>query len=143
MVPLFSSTKGIQIALSRMDKVKYDAASQTVKIGAGCLWDQVYQQMAKYKRNVVGGASGQGVGVAGWLLGGGYSLKTNQFGLGIDNVVSTRVVLPDGRKVEARDDNDYHDLFHALRVSAMILWAFLRLLIYFHLTRAAAITSVL
>ncbi|KZS94066.1 FAD-binding domain-containing protein [Sistotremastrum niveocremeum HHB9708] len=116
MVPLFSSTKGIQIALSRLDKMHYNSSDQTVQIGAGCLWDQVYKYMAPFKRNVVGGASGQGVGVAGWLLGGGYSLKTNQFGLGIDNVLKTRVVLPDGRIVEASDESEeFRDLFHALR----------------------------
>jgi hypothetical protein len=59
-----------------------------------------------------------GVSVAGWLLGGGYlPPKTNQFGLGIDNVVGYQVVLPSGeiKNTELGDQNTVN-LFQALRV---------------------------
>jgi len=117
MVPGFSSTRGIQIAMTEFSDVKYNENDKTLEVGAGCLWDQVYPFVGKYDRNVVGGSAAQGVGVAGWLLGGGYSLpKTNQFGLGIDNVAGYRVILPSGEVKHAKpDDPNTADLFQALR----------------------------
>lgn len=115
MAPTFSSTTGIQIYMTRFSKVRYDAETKTASVGAGCLWDQVYSILAPTGRNVVGGASGDGVGVAGWLLGGGYSLKSNRYGLGIDHVVSYEILTPDGqhRLVDAKNKPE---LFQALRV---------------------------
>lgn len=48
----------------------YDADSQTVKIGAGLKWDEVYEYLAPYNVTVLGGRV-LGVGVAGFILGGG------------------------------------------------------------------------
>ena len=47
----------------------------------------------------------------------GYSYKTNQYGLAVDNVVAHNVVLPDGTAVTATED-EYKDLFWALKVSS-------------------------
>lgn len=116
MNPNFSSTDGLQIYMSRFSKVKYNGSTETVDVGAGCVWDEVYRAMAKVGRNVVGGASAQGVGVAGYLLGGGFSLKTNQYGLGIDNIIAIQIVLPNGEILDVNEQ--YHgDLFQALKVS--------------------------
>ncbi|KAH7920995.1 FAD-binding domain-containing protein [Leucogyrophana mollusca] len=113
--PKFSSTDGIQIYLSRLTNKHYDSTSQTLTVGAGCLWDEVYGYMEQFKQNVVGGDHNKGVGIGGYLLGGGFSLKTNQFGLGIDNIVGMEVVLPSGLIVEAKADGQYADLFFALK----------------------------
>ncbi|KAK1227244.1 hypothetical protein PQX77_009757 [Marasmius sp. AFHP31] len=117
MAPTFSSTTGIQIAMIRFSRVQYYPESQQVKIGSGCLWDQVYRALDPTGRNVVGGASAEGVGVSGWLLGGGYSLKSNRHGLGIDNIVAINIVTPDGRfrQVTADPNDKDHSLFQALR----------------------------
>ncbi|KAG8905914.1 hypothetical protein FRB99_007994 [Tulasnella sp. 403] len=96
MNPDFSSTTGVQIYMSRFNRIRYHEDTELVDIGAGCVWDEVYRDMSKIGRNIVGGASSQGVGVAGYLLGGGFSLKTNRFGLGIDNVAAIQIVLPNG-----------------------------------------------
>jgi FAD/FMN-containing dehydrogenase len=125
--PKMSSTQdGIQIYMGRFKDVKYDPNTQRVKVGAGCLWDHVYLELAKEGRSVVGGARNGGVGVAGFLQGGGYSIKTNQYGLGIDNIYAIDVVLPrisqQTGKIEvkrvAKDSNLWEDveLFQALKV---------------------------
>lgn len=101
--------------MSRFTDVNYDPETTYVEVGAGCLWDQVYNELVPRKRNVIGGASSQGVGVGGWLLGAGYSLKSNKYGLGIDNVVEYEVVVPDGRVLTVNEKND-EKLFQALRV---------------------------
>lgn len=53
----------------------------------------------------------RGVGIAGWTLGGGYSVFSKWLGLGADNVVSMDIVLSDGTSVKASDasDNQYSD----------------------------------
>ena len=67
---MFSSTGGVQIALSRFNETKVDVISGTVEIGAGLTWDQVYAVLEPAGLNVVGGRV-PGVGVAGLTLGGG------------------------------------------------------------------------
>jgi FAD/FMN-containing dehydrogenase len=58
------------------------------------------------------------LGVGGWCLGGGYSLTTNQYGLGIDNIIGFQVVLPTGKIVEVEENDwDHQDLFEALKVN--------------------------
>lgn len=89
-------------------------------VGAGCAFDEIYKFIRPKNSNIVGG--GGSVGVAGWLMGGGYSLKTNQYGLGIDNLVQAEIVLPEGRVVKATA-NDNPDLFWAIRICPRLdLW---------------------
>jgi FAD/FMN-containing dehydrogenase len=71
--PNFSSTSGVQIALSRFNETNVDATSETVEVGAGLTWDQVYAIFEPTGVNVVGGRV-PGVGVAGLTLGGGEGL---------------------------------------------------------------------
>jgi len=68
--PGFSSTTGVQITMSRFSEVVYDSTTQTVTIGAGLVWDDVYAALEPHGVNVVGGRV-PGVGVAGFTLGGG------------------------------------------------------------------------
>ena len=66
----FSSTPGIHIAMSRFSEINYDASSQTVDVGAGLVFDDVYKALEPHGVNVVGGRV-TGIGVAGFTLGGG------------------------------------------------------------------------
>ncbi|KAJ3772061.1 hypothetical protein EV361DRAFT_448626 [Lentinula raphanica] len=111
--PSFSSTTGVQIAMYRFSEVEYDASSSTATIGAGLIWDDVYAALAPYDVNVVGGRV-TGVGVAGFTLGGGYSWKTNQYGLTVDTLTAYELVKPDGTIANVTEDSD-PDLFFALK----------------------------
>jgi FAD/FMN-containing dehydrogenase len=125
--------------MTRFNTTTVDKRAKTVAIGAGLLWDDVYAALDGTGLNVVGGRV-RGVGVAGFVLGGGvwsfshstvfwllmnvfgakgYSWKTSQLGLTIDTVVSFELVLPDGtvRTVTAQDE----DLWFGLRVCLVIL----------------------
>lgn len=68
--PGFSSTSGVQIAMARFNQVIIDETASTVEIGAGLVWDDVYRALDGTGLNVAGGRVG-GVGVAGFILGGG------------------------------------------------------------------------
>jgi hypothetical protein len=60
--------------MRRFNKVSFYANNQTVDIGSGLIWNDVYSVLQSYNVNVVGGRV-SGVGVAGFILGGGYSWK--------------------------------------------------------------------
>lgn len=94
-----------------------------VHVGSGCLFDELYREVIPNGVNIVGGSSIGGVGVAGWLLGGGFSLKTNQHGLGIDNVLGFEIVLPKGgsKRVTTESVGEDKDLFEAVKVSHTML----------------------
>ena len=68
--PGFSSTPGVEIALSRFNSTKFNAYDGTVEVGPGLTWDQVYETLGPTGVTVVGGRI-PGVGVAGLTLGGG------------------------------------------------------------------------
>ncbi|KAH9980424.1 hypothetical protein BJV74DRAFT_887836 [Russula compacta] len=110
--PGFSSTQGIQISMSRFTNISYDQNRNQLTVGAGCLFDEIYKFIRPGHYNIVGGNGS--VGVGGWFAGGGYSLKTNQYGLGIDKIVQVEVVLPDGT-VETANEGHKSDLFWAIR----------------------------
>ncbi|KAF9556645.1 FAD-binding domain-containing protein [Agrocybe pediades] len=109
----FSSTTGVQIAMSRFSDVKYNAHSQTAEIGTGLIWDDVYAALEAHNVSVVGGRV-SGVGVAGFTLGGGYSWLTNQHGLTVDTVVAYELVKPNGQ-VEVVNKATDPALFFALK----------------------------
>ncbi|KAJ7744871.1 FAD-binding domain-containing protein [Mycena metata] len=91
----FSSTLGVQISMTRFSDITYDEESQTVDIGSGLIWDDVYAALEPHGA-IVAGARVSGVGVGGFVLGGGYNWLTNQVGLTIDTVTAFELVKPDG-----------------------------------------------
>ncbi|THH33054.1 hypothetical protein EUX98_g1104 [Antrodiella citrinella] len=107
--PGFSSTPGVQIAMTRFNAITYNADEHIAELGAGLVWDEVYATLNPLGVNVVGERV-TGVGVAGYLLGaGGYSYLSNQYGLGVDNVEAYDLVLPSGEfKTITKADMDLY-----------------------------------
>jgi len=56
--------------MRRFNKVTVNRTANTVEIGAGLVWDDVYRALDGTGLNVAGGRVA-GVGVAGFILGGG------------------------------------------------------------------------
>lgn len=73
--PGFSSTSGVHITMTRFSEVTYNKKRQTATLGAGLIWDEVYAELAPHKVNALGGRA-TGIGVAGFILGGGAPLLT-------------------------------------------------------------------
>lgn len=113
--PKFSSTTGIQICLSRFNQIDIDVPKKLVRVGAGCLFGELYQALEPHELGIVGGSGLSGVGVSGWMLGGGYSVKTSQFGLGVDNLESAKVLLPKGT-IAVASEKENRNLFFAIKV---------------------------
>lgn len=104
--------------MARFNKIsEYIPGTRSRDVEAGCLFDEIYREIIPTGQNIVGGSAIAGVGVAGWLLGGGYSLKTNQYGLGIDNILGFRIVLPNGA-IEDVTEQSNKELFEAVKVRA-------------------------
>ncbi|KAJ4388552.1 hypothetical protein N0V93_006010 [Gnomoniopsis smithogilvyi] len=76
-------------------------------------YTDVYEKLDGSGVNVVGGRTA-GPGVGGFTLGGGYSWKTNQFGLTSDTVKLYNIVLTNGTITTASADTN-PDLFWALQ----------------------------
>lgn len=82
-------------------------------MGPGRLLRDVYAGVAGRGRALPGGSCPT-VGLGGLALGGGVGVVTRAFGLTCDRLTRAEVVLPDGRVVTARAEEE-PDLFWALR----------------------------
>jgi FAD/FMN-containing dehydrogenase len=58
----------------RFSDTVYDPETQTVTLGTGLIWDEVYAALEQHGVIVVGGRA-PGVGVAGFTLGGGIFVR--------------------------------------------------------------------
>lgn len=96
-----------------MDKVLVDPASKTVAVQGGAKWGDVDVAAAEHGLAVVG-CTVNHIGVSGSSLGGGYGWLTGRYGLVIDNLLSVKMVLADGRIVMA-SATENPDLFWAVR----------------------------
>jgi FAD/FMN-containing dehydrogenase len=76
--PGFSSTLGVHISMVRFNQVIINRAASLVEVGAGLIWDDVFQKLDGTGLNVVGGRV-SGVGVAGFTLGGGVWSSLDRF----------------------------------------------------------------
>ncbi|KAH9898377.1 FAD-binding domain-containing protein [Cubamyces lactineus] len=89
---------------------------QAITLGAGVQWQEAYEAVNAKGRVLVGGLSPGGtVGAAsGWILGGGHSILSPSFGLGVDNVLQFTMISSNGRRYVANAHQNT-DLFFALR----------------------------
>ncbi|KAM6496653.1 hypothetical protein JOM56_007126 [Amanita muscaria] len=117
---IYPPNEGVLIYMKQFDHIKYDKEKKTLDVGAGVIWKDVYEYLEPFASDasdhapgVVGGDPL--VGVSGWLLGGGFSLQTNKFGLGIDNLIGFQVLLPGAQAVcnVSREENP--EIFKALK----------------------------
>lgn len=105
--------RGLAITVRGLDTVEVDAAARTARIGAGCTWDPVLAAATRYGLAPVCG-SAPGVGVTGYLLGGGLGPLASALGFSSDFVRSVDIVTPADGPVTVAADSD-PDLFRALR----------------------------
>ena len=68
--PGFSSTPGVQIALTRLNNISIDSDSQTTTFGPGLIYDELYAALEEHGVMVLGSRA-TGIGVGGFILGGG------------------------------------------------------------------------
>jgi FAD/FMN-containing dehydrogenase len=113
-VPGFGTNDdGVVIDLARMNGVRVDPVTRTVRAEGGCTWGDLFHATYAFGCTTTGGIIST-TGVSGLTLGGGIGYLTRRFGLSIDNLVSADVVTADGRFLVA-SERENEDLFWAVR----------------------------
>lgn len=97
---------GVTIDLGLMNRSSYDPVQDLASVEPGAAWKDVYYNLLQNGNVTVTGGRDGGVGVGGFLLGGGNSYYTGRNGFGCDQVVNFEVVLANGSIVEASDDQN-------------------------------------
>ncbi|MGH2761550.1 MAG: FAD-binding oxidoreductase [Thermoleophilaceae bacterium] len=105
--------EGLVVDLSPLKDIEVDVEARTVTVGGGCLWQEV-----DAATHPAGLATPSGIisttGVGGLTLGGGLGHLSRAYGLTIDNLLSAELVLANGERVSASED-EHPDLFWAIR----------------------------
>ena len=91
-----------------------DSVGQTITMGAGAQWGNVYKFAEDRDLHIVGGTAPTVGAAGGWIAGGGFGPLAEHHGLGVDNVQELKVVLPTGKFVTANRCQNT-DIFFALR----------------------------
>ena len=104
---------GVMISFKNMKAVSVDPNSRTVHVEPGATLGDLDVATQAHALAVPTGINST-TGVAGLTLGGGFGWLSRKHGMTIDNLLSARVVLADGRVVVATESED-SDLFWGLR----------------------------
>jgi len=104
---------GIAVAMQRLGSVEVDAGAGLARIGAGATWEPVLAATAPHGLAPLCG-SAPGVGVTGYLLGGGLGPLARTYGFSTDRVRSIDIVTPADGPLTVTVDS-HPDLFWALR----------------------------
>jgi FAD/FMN-containing dehydrogenase len=107
----YSTGDGVVVDLSGCAGVSLGA--RTVRVGGGAQGVDILAALNGHSTQVLSGTCAT-VGVGGFVLGGGHGPLARRFGLGSDRLVSAEVVLADGSRVRA-SEQEHPDLFWALR----------------------------
>jgi FAD/FMN-containing dehydrogenase len=81
-----------------------------VTIAAGEQWATVYQYADDNNILIIGGDSPNVGAAGGWTQGGGHSVLSQSYGLGVDNVLQATIVIADGVE-HTVNECQYSDLF--------------------------------
>ncbi|KAJ7135447.1 isoamyl alcohol oxidase [Mycena crocata] len=85
-----------------------------VTFGAGVPFEDLYNFAEIHNLTIVGGYHQTIAASGGWVMGGGHSILSPVYGLGVDRVLQFKIVTPDGRYRIANSFQN-SDLFWALR----------------------------
>lgn len=103
---------GLVIDLSDLNGIRVDPKRNLAQVEPGVTWEEFYHETEPFGLATPGGING--VGIAGFTLGGGIGYLSRKYGFTIDNLRSVDLVTADGEFVHASKD-EYPDLFWALR----------------------------
>ncbi|KAJ7202444.1 FAD-binding domain-containing protein [Mycena rebaudengoi] len=116
MVGWNSITDGVLISTAHMKNVSYSLATDTITVQPGVHWAEIMDAVEPFGVAAIGGrASDIGTGI---LIGGGISFVSPLYGWSADSIKEMDVVLVNGRLVTATVNNQYSDLFKALKGGA-------------------------
>jgi hypothetical protein len=101
----FSVNDGMVIDISLINYVSIDPVLMQARVGSGTQFAQLNAVLNVAGLHAPTGACGD-VAVGGFLQGGGYGFTARQYGIACDTIVAAKVVLADGRLVNASADEN-------------------------------------
>jgi len=104
---------GLMISFRKMRAIEVDTSSRTVRVEPGATLGELDAATQPHALAVPTGINST-TGIAGLTLGGGFGWISRKYGMTVDNLLSTRVVLADGSVVVA-SESENSDLFWGLR----------------------------
>ncbi|KAI0018764.1 FAD binding domain-containing protein [Xylariomycetidae sp. FL0641] len=104
---------GPLLSTKQLNEIVFDPATETVRVGPGNRWEDLSGALDGTGYSAVGGRIGN-VGVGGYMLGGGLSFMSSEFGFAANSVVEVTMVLANASVVTVSETN-YPDLFMAIR----------------------------
>lgn len=106
---------GPLISTKLLNEVSLDNVTETVRVGPGNRWDDISGALNGTGYTAVGGRIGN-VGVGGYLLGGGLSFMSTEYGWAANSIVEYTLVLANATVLTVTEDT-YPDIFLALKGS--------------------------
>ncbi|KAI1418448.1 hypothetical protein F5Y13DRAFT_149192 [Hypoxylon sp. FL1857] len=110
---LGAAKHAIQIDLRALNQTKLSNDGTTASIGGGANVKEVVSTLEGLGKRTVTGIC-ECVGISAPILGGGHGWLQGQYGLMVDQVISARLVLPNGELVTVSEKSE-PDLFWAIR----------------------------
>ncbi|CAG8958962.1 hypothetical protein HYFRA_00012959 [Hymenoscyphus fraxineus] len=110
---LSQATNAIQIDFRSLNHITLSKDGQTATIGGGADVADTVNKLASLGKRTVTGIC-ECVGISAPALGGGHGWLQGQYGLMADQVISARLVLPNGEAVTVSETSN-KDLFWAIR----------------------------
>ncbi|KAI4150904.1 MAG: hypothetical protein LQ340_003815 [Diploschistes diacapsis] len=104
---------GVTIDVAGLDEISLSADRSVISLGTGNRWINVSETLDPMNLAVTGGRV-SGIGVGGFLTGGGISYFSPSRGWACDNVKNFEIVLASGKIVDANASSN-SDLFKALK----------------------------
>ena len=111
--PLGPLTDTVLLRTAGLGGVQIGAEAGTARVGAGALWGDLVPRASELGLAALHG-SAPGVGIAGYMLGGGVSFYARKHGLACNRVTAIELVTAGGEQVRVDPENE-PDLFWALR----------------------------
>lgn len=88
---------GVVMAMKNLNKISFNPKNQSVTAEMGVIWYDVYKFMQATGTGLVPVGGGcPTVAPPGFMLGGGYSFVSRSYGMSIDNLLSLKIITPDG-----------------------------------------------
>jgi hypothetical protein len=101
----FSVNDGMVVDVSLINYVSIDPELMQARVGSGTQFAQVDAAFEVASLHAPTGGCGD-VAIGGFLQGGGYGFTSRQYGMGCDNIIAAKVMLADGRIVNASADEN-------------------------------------
>ncbi|RYP11695.1 hypothetical protein DL767_011016 [Monosporascus sp. MG133] len=104
---------GITVDMRAMNGVVLSDDQKVAQLGPGGIFSEIYPQLVPYNLTVMGGRV-PGIGVGGFLAGGGITFLSRRHGFSCDNIYGYEVVLGSGKVIYVTESS-YPDLWLALK----------------------------